>query len=492
MPGTMVSGHSPSMDITAESNAPRGFTPPRPNGALMRLMGVVNRWLLLFGLPWLRRVPFVRDLPLARGYFWLRRLDLPTADAERLRQAVNPLSAAFLAPNHPEFGFDWMMDKEISTRVAPRMASWASHHIVASAPRFWLANNLVANDGGDAAVDYSVRTALRGDAVLLHPEGMVRWTADKVHAPFEGIAQLAIEAARRAAHEGVNRPVFIVPIVWKLVHAGDVSDALRAEMARIEKSLGLDSSDNPNVAERFRRLQENVLSLRAERFGAISLDWAPSFFERQHTLRMYLVRDLETRHSIERSDDLDRRIHRLEKAIRAARAGLRSAATHSVSSSTDATLRDDLAMVEEATRLGGFTRDVYGGEVLTQEQIGESLKRLRASLLRGGLRNAAHNFLPAPFGPRVAHVRVPEPILVDPKRAASGPDRPAHVAELLARVRSAQQSALDSINREVAPMVARFAHPNPFSGDRVAARSRSSRSATGPTSASDAGRLLSV
>jgi len=481
------------MDTTPEDNALRRFSPPRPNAALMRAMAVVNRWLLLYGLPGLRRLPLVRDLPLVRGYFRLRRLELPTADAERLRRAVNPRTAAFLAPNHPEFGFDWMMDKEVSTRVAPRMASWASHHIVASAPRFWLANNLVANDGGGAAVDYSVQAALRGEAVLLHPEGMVRWTGDKVHAPFEGVAQLAIETARRAARNDPKRPVFIVPLVWKLVYLTDVSRALHAEMGKIERTLGLPRGDGAGVSERFRRLQENVLLLQAERFGAgATLDPSVTFFERQQAARLYLVRDLETRHSIEPSDDMDRRIHRLEKAIRAARAGLRSLGMHPVASSTDARLSDDLAMVEEATRLGGFTREVYGTELLSQEQIGESLKRLRASLLRGGLRNSVHSFLPAPFGPRVAHVRVPEPILVDPKRAAREPDRPAYVAELLARVRDAQQRALDSINREVAPTVARFAHPNPFAGGRGPTKPRAARPATRSGLSADATRLLSV
>src|SRR4051812_9375568 len=105
------------------------FLRPKPSPVLMWVVGHLNRWFLLFGLPLLRHVPGLRDLPGVRGRFWLRSIDFPEPDRERLRRAVNPGTAAFVAPNHPEFGFDWMMDKEISTMVAPRMASWATHDV---------------------------------------------------------------------------------------------------------------------------------------------------------------------------------------------------------------------------------------------------------------------------------------------------------------------------------------------------------------------------
>jgi hypothetical protein len=144
-----------------------------------------------------------------RGHFRIREIDFPRADRERLTRAVNKNTAAFIAPNHPEFGLDWMIDKEISTAVAPRMASWAAREIVGVAPAFWSRNNLVSNDGGDAAIDHSVRWALAGNGVLLHPEGSVHWTGGHVHPLFSGIAEMATEAARRAK---AGRPVFIAPI----------------------------------------------------------------------------------------------------------------------------------------------------------------------------------------------------------------------------------------------------------------------------------------
>ena len=376
---------------------PREFREPRPSRWLMWLLGYVNRWFLLLGLPVLRRIPWIRDLPGIRGYFWVREISLPLPDRERLQRAVHRDTAAFLSPNHPEFGFDWIMDKEISTIVAPRMASWAAANIVDTAPGFWLRNNLVENTGGESAMKYSVERALAGDAVLLHPEGSVHWTGTLVHPLFSGIAEMACEAARRAAPDG--KPVYIVPIVWRIEYVEDISEALHAEMAHIEKYLGLPSTPVASVAERFRVLQEAILLRQMHAFG-FDHGWVTGldFFARQDAFRDWLIEDLESRYTVERCEPVERLLTRFKRAI-------------------PAHLKSDRAKVEEAMRLCGFCREVYARKPLSQEQITESLKRHRATLVRRGLWNVVHNYLPTPLGPRVVHVRVPEPILVDPVRA---------------------------------------------------------------------------
>ena len=375
----------------------RQFQAPRPNPLLMWVLGYVNRWFLLLGIPGLRHIPLVRDLPGVRGYFWLRSFDLPQPDLERLQRAVRPDSAAFLSPNHPEFGFDWMVDKEISTRVAPRMAGWAAANVIATAPGFWLRNNLIANTGGEAAVRYSVDRALAGDAVLLHPEGSVHWTGNHIHPLFNGIADMACEAARRAGPSG--RPVYIVPIVWRIEYVDDISDALHAEMGYIEEYLGLPVSKELDVTQHFRELQEGILLRQMHAFG-FDHSWVSGldFFARQDAFRDWLIEDLETRYTVERCEPVERLLTRYRRAI-------------------PPELKSDRAKVEEAMRLGGFSREVYARKPLSPEQIAESLKRHRATLVRCGWRNVLHSFLPKPFGPRVVHVRVPEPILVDPVRA---------------------------------------------------------------------------
>ena len=383
--------------LQSEHLMARPFQEPRPNRFLMWLLGHVNRWFLLFGIPVLRHVPVLRDLPGIRGYFWVREFDLPQPDLDRLTGAVNPGTAAFLGPNHQEFGFDWMIDKEISTRIAPRMASWVAANIIGTAPGFWLRNNLIANTGGEAAMRYSIDRALAGDSVLLHPEGSVHWTGSRIHPLFNGIADMACEAARRAGPAG--RPVYVVPIVWQVTYTADISEALHREMGLVERYLGLPERGSVNVTERFRALQENILLRQMHVFG-FEPNWVAGldFFARQDAFRDWLIEDLETRYTIQRCDSVERLLTRFKRAI-----------------PTD--LRTDRAKVDEAMRLCGFSRDVYALKPLTQEQMAESLKRHRATLVRRGWRNVLHNYLPTPLGPRVVRVRVPEPILVDPVRA---------------------------------------------------------------------------
>jgi hypothetical protein len=424
---------------------------PRPNGALMWLLGIVNRWFLLQGLPLLRRIPVVRDLPLVHGYFWVRGFDLPEADLRQLESAVNSGTVAFMGPNHPEFGTDWMVDKEISTLVAPRMASWADRGIVAGAPQFWGMNNLVANDGGEAAKDYSVEWALKGEGVLLHPEGSVRWTNDRVHALFPGIAQMAMNAAERT-----EKPVYIVPLVWKYRFVGDVSRRIHREMQILEDGLEVPHGDATSVPRRFHALQENVLRMRMKRFGYS--DSPGDFFERQAAFQRYLINALEEVYHTDDIESVDKHIARMIRAIRNAQSALGRDATMA---DRRATLKEHLAMAEEAKRLGEFSRDVYGSATLSQEQLFESLKRMRDRIMRRGWKNMIAIMLPRPFGPRVVHVGVPDAIRVSSVAAAHAKD---YEASLLDHTRTRMQDKLDEINARIAPEVARFSHPNPFIG----------------------------
>lgn len=324
---------------------------PRPNYPLISILGPLNRWSLL------------------RGYFRIQDIDLPAGDCARLRAAINPRTAAFVGPGHPEFGLDWIIDKELSSRFAPRMAFWTSHSIIAGAPWFWSRNNLVSHKDGSESFEYSVKWALAGNGVLLHPEGTVHWDGDAVHSLYKGIAAMAIEAARRSS-VGVARPVYVVPVVWKLRYTRDVSDGMHADMEVIERECGLPSGRRFSVSRRF---------------GAL----------------------------------------------------------------IDA-LGDDVS------------RNRYMSATLTQEHIHESLKRLRAERVRRTRGHLLRNVLPKPYGPRVVHMRVPEPILVTPDREIDG---------LLAETRQSMQDALARLTEEIAPLVDRYRRPNPFA-DAAASAAR--------------------
>jgi hypothetical protein len=442
--------------MTKSIARPDAFHQPDPSFTLMRMLGVINRWVLL------------------RAYFRIRDLDFPHGDRARLRSVVNEQTAAFIAPNHPEFGLDWMMDKEISTLVAPRVACWASHGIVASAPWFWTRNNLVANNGGEAAKHYSIDWAMRGHGVLLHPEGSVRWTSDTVHPLFHGIAEMAVDTARSIHDSGGDRPTYIVPIVWKYRYTGDVSVQIHREIETIERAYLLPSGRHLDAAERFYRLQLNILDERMTTFGFAGgpeLD----FFARQQAFQAWLVDDLVATYAIERADSIERTIERIVRAIR------HKHATTSGDFGMSAKLTYDLARAKEAHRLGGFSAGVYVTPRLSQEQMFESLKRLRASLLVRGFRNTMHNYLPTPYGPRIAHIRVPEPIVVDPVRASSSEaTRRDYVDSLTELTRSRMQQALGAINHEIANEVDRVSHANPFFEEVDAQRRAVESSASSP------------
>ena len=451
---TTAAPASPALADASQTSSTSGrstsWRRPRPNRGLMRLLGAFNRWML-HGVPLLRSIPGLRDLPFIRGYFRVHRIELSALDRRRLAGAVNFETAAFLAPNHPEFATDWLIDKELSMQVAPRMASWADRGIVSLAPRFWGANNLVSNDGGSEAKEYSIESAIAGDGVLLHPEGSVHWTNDVVHPLFAGVAQMAVAAARRT-----DRPVYIVPVVWKYHFVGDVSRGLHREMDAIERGLDLIPMDGLPVTERFRVLQYSVLALRMATFGfRVPLD--ADFFERQHLLREYLLGQLAARYPSDPLESIERRMSRMRRTIHRAQ---RALADHPRDAHTEARHRElelDAARVDEVLRLGEMTREVYGGETLTQEQISECLKRTRDRLLRRGLRNWLSVMLPRPAGARVVHVAVPEPIRV---RRVESYDVRAYEQELLDEARRAMQQALDAINARIAPEVDRYRHVN--------------------------------
>src|SRR5262245_66688926 len=89
-----------------------------------------------------------------------------------------------------------MVDKEVSRRVSPLMAHWASYEIVNAGPLarvFWLANNLIANVPGGGGKAYSMAWATRGHGVLLHPEGTATWQGERVASLLPGIVDMAWE-----------------------------------------------------------------------------------------------------------------------------------------------------------------------------------------------------------------------------------------------------------------------------------------------------------
>ncbi len=403
----------------------------------MHVLGVVNRWFML---------------PVALK---LRRFDLPAADAARLRAAINPGTVAFLGPNHPEFLTDWMVDKELSRRVSPLMAHWASYEIVNASPlaqAFWLANNLIANVPGGGGKAYSVRWARRGHGVLLHPEGTATWQGERVSTLLPGIVDMAHEAADQLAAERDGRPVLLVPVAWRLSFLGDARHGLARDMARLEQGLSLPRGDRLAVPERFAALQRHLLARQCEGLGL-----APPRFTNGSGGGYFAAQSLALealKHSLSaRYGSLDADLTRAQFQLRKA---MRERATADPEG-----VRRDRGRLLELIRLASFDPTLYDRPRLAQERVAEVLKRTRSSLLTRGLRNAIHNTLPVAAAARVVHVRVAEPVRVLPaEHGGIASDGITARDALIAEHRTRLQRALDELGREFAEREAVHALPN--------------------------------
>lgn len=404
------------------------YRDPAPVPWLIHALGVVNRYAIL------------------RGLMKLRAFDLPAADLARLRSAIHPGAVAFVGPNHPEFLTDWMVDKELSRRVSPLMAHWASYEIVNASPAaraFWLANNLIANVPGGGGKAYSVAWAARGHGVLLHPEGTATWQGERVSTLLPGIVDMAWEAATALRERGDSRPVWLVPIAWRLAFVGDAAHGLAREISRIERGLALPASAGP-LSERFAALMCRLLERQCERLGLAAVRLPATAAGRGYFAAQAGVLD-------ELRTKLATRYGPLDPDLTRAQFQLRRAMRERAESDAEG-VRRDRGWLVELQRLGGFDPALYDRPRLAQERLAEVLKRTRSSLLTRGLRNALHNTVPVAVAPRVVHVRVPEPIAVHAAPAATDPEAAAATrAALLAEHTGRLQASLDALGRELGP-----------------------------------------
>lgn len=416
------------------------FVPPRPKRWMIDMLTPVSRGVFL------------------RGLMRVRDIDFPAADETRFRAHVNTDTAVFIAPNHPEFLTDWLLDKELSARHAPLMASWATHDVVngmgAALQWFWLSNNLIAQipgAGGAAGKAYSIEWAMQGHAALLHPEGSVGWSADRVQPLFGGIADMAIEAARRAQATTSPRPVYVVPVVWCYRFTRDVHTALGRELDRVERKLRHRTRRDATPAERVLDLYTAMLERDERRWQLPAMPDEP-FAVRQASLLMALTARLHAQldaAGFEAPDsNAEDAFGRGRTAVRRAEHWMRHAA-----SQASAVPEEVRAAAKTLRRAMRFDPACYRSPQLTQEQVAENVQRLRTDYCFTGWRDNLHRFVPRPVAPRIAHIRVPQPIEV------TGVDTPA---ALLLELRRRMQGVLDDLAEKLPVAASARGYPNPF------------------------------
>jgi hypothetical protein len=423
------------------------FVAPRPNPALIKIMTIVNRVVMLHGIPGFRDLlPFNRLAGL-RGVANVRHIDFPDDDRQRLKACCGAGKATFITPNHPEFFTDWMIDKEIVSRSSPLAASWATHGVVNGLGRimqkFWLANNLIAQIPGNsgAAKEHSIAWSLKGHGVLLHPEGGVGWHANVVGPLLPGAVEMGFEALKRGRHTDRDFNVWIAPVVWKLAFTKNVEPALAQECAYVEKSLKIERRAADTLPERVHHIYTTLLS-RDEIACGMAPDERASYAARQKQLLLELSRRLGERISV------DPGANEIAELLRRSRRWLRDNTGDAEGQKQVRALADTIQRLQ---RVGPWAS---ANPRIAQEEIAEHLKRIRNDYCKGTPRDTINRFVPQPAGPRCAHIRAPEPLGLHAFRDS--------IDDALAELHRRMQDTITAIIAEVEAGGGFIFYPNPF------------------------------
>jgi hypothetical protein len=419
------------------------FVAPKPWLGFSKAMSWVNRVFMLHGVPLLRDVPLLRRIPGIRGLTDIRTIIVDPNEIAQLKALCDSKAAVFILPNHPEFFTDWMMDKEIISRCCPNAASWATNGVVNGMgnviQKFWLWNNLIAQIPGDStsAKKYSIDWALKGNGVLLHPEGAVGWHSNYVAPLMSGAADMALEAKRLAPHG----PAFLVPVVWKLEFIEDATSRLSKECSYVEKKLRISNASHGNPAERVYAIYNELLDRELLVLETNNTADMPALEKRrclEHVIKTILSQYLGAEISSTNVSEIAKQVRRKARNEPMENNAIARQAQH---------LAQRLQLI---ARLGDFAGHTA---TTTHEEVAEHVKRLRNDWCKGTLRDTVNAYLPQPAARRIAHLRILEQIEVK-----SGVDPQA----TMAKVRTALQDALDLINEKLETKSSRKDWVNPF------------------------------
>ena len=400
------------------------FATPTPDLTVIRLLNPVNRYLNLQGMKWFKCLPFINQLPFVKGLCDITRIHI--YHEEYFKESLNQDTACFITPNHPEFYTDWMLDKEISARFAPCMASWATHEVVNGMgnlmQKFWLKNNLIAQipgSGNKEAKAYSIAQALKGNGVLLHPEGHVSWESDHVSPLFSGVVDMACEA-----YEQAKKPVYIVPVIWKLKFNQDVEKNLQKELNYVEKDLKLPESSG-QINERLHIILGNIFNKIIEKYNLDDLrnNFSDNLIQKQKEILSLLVEELSLELNRSFSEDLNQEIALLGKIKELS--------------------PEQKKKISDMKKLDEFNLELYQ-ENLTQEHIAEILKKIRIQFCIHGIKNQWHKFVPTPVGSRTAHIEILKPLLINKPYCMESDKK-----EVLNGLRISMQNKLNEINQKM-------------------------------------------
>lgn len=396
------------------------FVPPSPHPRLIRVLGAVNRHLIL--PRWCR----------------IGGVHLPASEEEALRTDVASGVPMFFVPNHPEYFADWMLDKWLLDRVAPRMANWADPGVVNGMGRlmqkFWLGNNIVAAVRGAEsakAIEHSVAWACAGNGVLLHPEGAVNWDNEVIGPLFPGAARMAVEAARRHP----SGQALLAPLAWYLRFREDVTAPLHAEIDDLAHRLSM-APLNGNPAQRLLFLVQSLVERVARVSGLVARNPLMMKYDARERLAEVL-QALSSSYVAQYSLTLDH-LPGESEVMRAARVARRMRDTKHPLALQAALTLESLAKLDASA---------LSAETLTQEQIAHRLRRIRQDWVRGKTSDTFARMAPRGLAMRDAV------IAVTPRVTVTGASDPALVtAQAHAALTHAVKAARDRAHAQFGPV----------------------------------------
>ena len=429
------------------------FLAPTPKPWLMNLLAPVTEVFFLKGLPFLRDLPLIKTVPGVCGLAKVRYIDFPLQDQQNLKDMTGKNRATFFLPNHPEFFTDWMIDKYVLSRISRKAACWADGRIVNGMgrlmQRFWLNNNLIAQISGQSRQGkrYSVTAALAGQGVLLHPEGQVNWFGNIISDVFPGAAEMAIKSYLKGSSvTNAGFQCWLAPIVWKLRFNADVKSNLLDECRYIENRLELESSRCNCPARRTYTIYHQLASR-----DYCEISCTDNSFAHIHlgVLRNKIVEksceQLADVISLEQNDHLS--------IIRTATKWLgRHNAAHACYSLVKRACRIVKRWIKLNIR-------AFRHSTISQEEIAEHQKRIRADFCNGRIRDKINQLIPQAAGVRTAHIRAVNPLAIHELPLSNNKPDPAQIME---KVRQSMQQKLNQLIDELELKSPGLKIPNPF------------------------------
>lgn len=376
------------------------------------------------------------------------------ADKEALKKYINEKTATFVVTPHPEYFTDAQIDRWMGKNYYPNAIYWLHSMFFLPGISYVLRGiNAIPHTSGEVGKNASVEGVMRGKAVLLHPGGRVNGVNDKIQKAMPGVVDMSQAAAERS-RDGDGRPVYVLPLMWKYVFNQDVTPGLQREMKIIEGKMKLPVHPDLPMAERYFELQKNILMKLCTELGKPqSLQTLPlthgNFFRYCGELQDYYMEQLEGMLG-EFPGEEGRVLSKYEKILEKMGGGKTPEEKRKFEKAT--------CLLEAVQHLNGMAEDVYNSPTLTQEQVFESLKRIR----RDFNLDWYSALPPAVAGPRKAYIRVGKPIDVSKWLKAHPNPGWYHKAELWAAIQQRMQHTLDDLNSDLEPKAGRYRFKNKF------------------------------